>query len=570
MSLQEIPIEHIYVSETASQSARRKHFGKEELEDLISSIATHGVLQPIIVRPRPAAGGYTHELVAGERRFLAAEEAGLEKIPAMVRELADEQVLEVQLIENLQRKDLHPMQEAEGYQELMTKHGHPVEELHDRVGKSRSYVYGRLKLLALCKQAREAFYDDRISASVALLIARIPGHKLQEQALKDLIDPDGQLGYRAAKKIVQETYMLRLKGAPFPVDDPDLHRQAGPCNNCPKRTGNQPELFGDIESADVCTDPVCFNVKRKEHGERLIKAAKADGRDVLAGAAAKKVMPYNNNSYLDGYTRLDATCYADARNRKVRSVIGSDADVTLLQVPNTGEVVEVVKHSVLNAALKKAQPRRQETRRDDGTAARQKKAKLERKFREALYERIRPKLKAPTLQQMAQAIFDRLEYDTIKTLCSVRGYEPPKVKQTYGPATRDHRAVGKGIASMSDETAALFINDCIYARELQVSTWSNTKPERLLAAAADAGVDVKAVRKEVTPKPKKKAAKKKAAKKAARKKVPAVNCLHCGKPLTGKRPGSKYCDNLHEKLAKESRRKKGKAKKKALKKASTA
>lgn len=121
-------------------------------------------------------------------------------------------MIEVQLIDNLQRADVHPMEEAESYQQLMQQHGHPIEELHAKVGKSRSYVYGRLKLLALCKKAREAFYAGELSASIALLIARIPAEKMQQEAAEFVVLDN--MTHREASDWIQSEFMLRLKDAP--------------------------------------------------------------------------------------------------------------------------------------------------------------------------------------------------------------------------------------------------------------------------------------------------------------------------------------------------------------------
>jgi ParB/RepB/Spo0J family partition protein len=276
-----LPLDRIELSRTAAQVARRKRFDAAALSDLADSMRQYGVLQPIICRSTAT----DYELVAGERRYLAAKQAGLAQIPAVVRSLSDAAVIEVQLIENLQRADVHPMEEAEGYQQLMKQHGHPIEELHTKVGKSRSYVYGRLKLLDLCKQARNAFYDGKLSASISLLVARIPGEALQKQALDRVLGGHFRqpMSYRDASDWIQHELMLRLKDAPFPTDDVLLDDQAGPCTTCPKRTGNQPELFGDIQGADVCTDPACHKGKLVAWGERLLEAAEGRGQKVIAG-----------------------------------------------------------------------------------------------------------------------------------------------------------------------------------------------------------------------------------------------------------------------------------------------
>jgi ParB/RepB/Spo0J family partition protein len=180
--VQSIPLASLRVSDTGAQAERRKRFDKAAIAELAESIRTVGLLQPLVVRPRD--DGF--QIIAGERRFLAAQAAGLDTVLAAVRELTDDQVLEVQLIENLQREGLHELVEAEGYEALMKRHGYTVDDLVAKVGKSRAYVYARLKLLALCKEGRKAFYDGKISASIALLVARIPGDSLQQEALKEI------------------------------------------------------------------------------------------------------------------------------------------------------------------------------------------------------------------------------------------------------------------------------------------------------------------------------------------------------------------------------------------------
>lgn len=146
----------------------RKHFG--DLRELAESIAKKGVLQPILVRPK----GKGYELVAGHRRLRAAAAAGLDVVPAMVREMTDEEVLEAQLIENCQRSDIHAMEEAEGYRRLMaSKTGYDAARIAEKVGKSVAYVYDRLKLLSLTPAAQALFLDGKIAAGHAIILARL-------------------------------------------------------------------------------------------------------------------------------------------------------------------------------------------------------------------------------------------------------------------------------------------------------------------------------------------------------------------------------------------------------------
>ncbi len=126
-----------------SQHNARKTFDEAKIKELSASIKEKGVIEPIIIRP--ANGKY--EVVCGERRFRASQMAGITTIPAVIKELDDKQAIEYQIIENLHREDVHPLEEAEGYELLMKKHGYKtVEDIAVKVGKSKGYVYGRLKL----------------------------------------------------------------------------------------------------------------------------------------------------------------------------------------------------------------------------------------------------------------------------------------------------------------------------------------------------------------------------------------------------------------------------------------
>ena len=298
----------------ASKTNPRKHFDKAALQELAESIARHGVLQPIRVRPNGSEG--TYELVAGERRWRAAKIAQLERIPATVRELTDAEVVEIQIIENLHRIDLHPLEEAEGYESLMKcqhadGHAYTADEIAAKVGKSRSYVYQRLKLCALVPAAREAFYDGHLDASKALLVARVPAD-LQKEALERLLGDDYyQPSFREARDMLQREFMLELgKKPPFDVKaiyfaDGKANPIGPPCAECPKRTGNQPELFEDVKSGDVCTDPGCFRAKTAAAAEKQAEELRAKGHEVLIGPEARKILTSDWAPAKKGYARLD-------------------------------------------------------------------------------------------------------------------------------------------------------------------------------------------------------------------------------------------------------------------------
>lgn len=153
----------------------RKHFDKEKLKELARSIEQSGIIEPLLVRPRwhtnKKLTGY--ELAAGHRRYRAAKFAGLGLLPCLVRDLDNTTFLEILTIDNLQREDVHPLEEAQGYKNLLTIEHYNIEKIAQRVGKSDSYVYDRLKLLQLIAPAQELFLNNRFSAGHAILLARL-------------------------------------------------------------------------------------------------------------------------------------------------------------------------------------------------------------------------------------------------------------------------------------------------------------------------------------------------------------------------------------------------------------
>jgi ParB family chromosome partitioning protein len=155
---QTIPVDRIL----ANPDQPRRVFAKEALEDLASSIREKGVIQPLILRPDPNRPEF-YQIVAGERRWRAAQMAKQHEVPAIVRELDDVEVLELAIIENIQRADLNPVEEAAGYRQLMERFGHTQEKLAEALGKSRSYIANALRLLGLPKEVLDMLADGRLS-----------------------------------------------------------------------------------------------------------------------------------------------------------------------------------------------------------------------------------------------------------------------------------------------------------------------------------------------------------------------------------------------------------------------
>lgn len=324
-----------------SKTNPRKSFNRAEMKDLEDSIRSRGVLQPILIRPYHA----NYEIVCGERRYRAALAVGLENIPACIREMDDQEVLEAQLIENMQRSDVHPLEEAEGYKILMTKYekyAENVDEIASKVGKSKSYIYSRLKLLELVPVCRKMFLDGQLTASVALLVARIP-QELQTKAAKEI---EG-LSYRAAEEAIQRDYMLNLRGTGFAKDE-SICPERGSCASCTKRTGNQEMLFPDIKSADVCTDPACFMVKRQAYVQKQEEKARKTGQQVLK---SETVFPYSDQVG-NGFVELDESCPTDPAKRTYKEILAADPEFKpRLAVDSKGKIHEVVKRTDVEKAL---------------------------------------------------------------------------------------------------------------------------------------------------------------------------------------------------------------------------
>lgn len=350
----------------ASPSNPRKRFDDAYIAELAESIKHHGVIQPITVRPLSLDGLFafnqrahpddprpTYEIVVGECRWRAAKLAGLTEISTFCRDLDDKQVLEIQVVENLQRRDVHPIEEAEGYQALMQRHGYKAEEIAAKIGKSRSYVYGRLKFADLCRDARDAFYEGRLDASTALLVARIPGETLQKRATKEVTCGYDQqpLSYRNAKSHILHRYTLSLASATFKPDDATLLPKAGACTDCPKRSGNCRDLFNDIDNPDVCTDPDCFEEKRLARRAALIANAEKRKIPVFLGDEGRAEL----NSEME-YVSLDAEVEGDAHGRTYRQILGDKIKPeALIEYPyGKRDVCECAGFNTLEAALRKA------------------------------------------------------------------------------------------------------------------------------------------------------------------------------------------------------------------------
>ncbi|HHL22611.1 MAG TPA: ParB/RepB/Spo0J family partition protein [Aliiroseovarius sp.] len=210
-----VPIDQIH----PNPDQPRRSFKQSDLDDLAASIREKGVIQPLILRPSPSKAG-EYEIVAGERRWRASQLARLHEVPALIRDYDDTEALEIAIIENIQRADLNPLEEAAGYRDLMERFGHTQEKLGDALGKSRSHIANLLRLLNLPEGIQALVREEKLTAghARALLTAEDPEALAQQIVAKGLSVRETE---RLAKKKARDA---PAKGAEVPQKDADTRQ----------------------------------------------------------------------------------------------------------------------------------------------------------------------------------------------------------------------------------------------------------------------------------------------------------------------------------------------------------
>ena len=196
----------------------RTHFDEASLESLAESIRSHGIVQPLLVRRR----GGQYELIAGERRWRAAKLAGLTRVPVVIKEVPDENLLEIALIENIQRENLNPIEEAQAYKKLIENVGLTQEALATRVGRDRSYITNYLRLLRLPDDLQQLVKEGRLSTGHARTLLAVSHADLQRRLARQIVD--GGLSVRATEQLVHkstEPKAAQPRSAPR-IEDPNV------------------------------------------------------------------------------------------------------------------------------------------------------------------------------------------------------------------------------------------------------------------------------------------------------------------------------------------------------------
>lgn len=339
-----------------SKTNPRKAIDPIALNELSLSISELGVLQPVLLRE--CTGG-RYELVAGERRVRAADKAGLKEIPATVKKLTDEEVLEMQIVENIQRADLTVYEEAQAYGQLEIT-GLKIPVIAGKVSKKPEYITQVLQLLKLEPGLLVTMKKLNIPLPHALLIARIGDHELQKSAWKNVYQNGNLSSYEWTKNYIARHCLLKLAEAPFDTKDEKIFPEMGACTTCQYRTGANANLFSDVKEKDICTKPSCFEEKVNRWWIEKAKNLK-DGERMATAEEMKKMFSYESSTSVDtdsGFRDLNDPHYSAPKKKgkyqTFKALVGNDVDTIIARNPrnkDSFQVYRVAKTSDINKAL---------------------------------------------------------------------------------------------------------------------------------------------------------------------------------------------------------------------------
>ncbi len=505
--VQDIPLERIRESSTNP----RRAFDEAKLKELAENIRVHGVLQAILVRPLVGGPEGTYELVAGARRLRASHLAGKESIPATVRELTDAQCREIQLIENLQRADIHELDEALGYRALMEldPNMYTVEAIAAKVAKSSAYVCGRLKLADLIPAVQTAFYENLLSVAHALEIARLQ-QKDQERALAECFP-----GYRSAASIlkdrkaeavsvrqlrewIEREVRLDLKHAPFDTEDANLLPAAGACSACPKRTGNNPLLFPELRNKSLCTDPACYQAKVQALVQLRVGPLVKEGKEPvqISESPSWQVRTKAPNTLYEGQYRQAERAEECSNTQPAVMVDGRKAGTVLhICADEKCKTHRQFSHYEIS-------PQEREHRRKIALAARVQKESRQR-ILQAVRQRLPGDLSRADFEMIALDYFRRLGHDNHHRLFQVYGWEQKKTKTSWGGNSVDYEKLAQTqIRSMTTADVNRFLVTCSLVPDLYCPGYSSSeilsKEANLMQAAARYKVNASEITARVT------------------------------------------------------------------------
>jgi ParB family transcriptional regulator, chromosome partitioning protein len=480
-SVCDIPIDRI----RESSSNPRRAFDEMKLHELAENIKMHGVLQPIVVRPAPDGVDEAYELVAGARRFRASKLAGKATIPATVRDLADAECQEIQLIENLQRADIHELDEGIGYRSLMDVRPdfYTVETIAAQVAKSPSYVKGRISLTDLVPASQTAFCEGKLTVAHALELARLqpedqeralmecfPGHRNTASILKDR--KAEAMTVRQLRDWIEREIHLDLKNAPFDASDANLLPTAGACSACPKRTGNNPLLFPEIRNKSLCTDPACYQAKIQALVQVRVEPLEKEGHKPVRITSA----PY----WQARSKSPDMLCEGKYRRVEREGECPHTQAAVIVDGREAGTVLRICADENCKTHRQSSRyeisPQEREQRRKLALAIRvQKESRL--RILQAVRQKLPPALARADFEMVALDYFRRLGHDNHHRLFQIYGWEEKKTKTSWGGTSVDHEKLAEAqIREMTTADLNRFLVSCALVPDLYCPGYSSAEP----------------------------------------------------------------------------------------------
>ncbi len=316
-----------------SKTNPRRTFDQHALDELTQSIKDHGLLQPILLRPLDNEKPWKRfEVVCGERRYRASKLAGLNEIMANIRELTDDHAFELQIIENLERRDIHPLHEAEAFQSMLDTGRYQIADVAAKLAKTEVFIVQRLKLNSLIDSIKIEFLEGLLTIGQAIIIARCT-QDIQLKIYKNSrLYGEVKYGTIAQLKNEMENNTRDLTKAMFDITNEKLISACGACTACPKRSGATPQLFEDLAGQDHCFDTVCYSLKVDVHMANKVSDIIRKGRDIYfitgygdqPGKKLSKILEENGKKVLNG-NQYNTHCYSssDPTPRKAMYVGGS-------------------------------------------------------------------------------------------------------------------------------------------------------------------------------------------------------------------------------------------------------
>ena len=307
---------------------------RDNVDDLASSIESDGLLNPITVRERIKG---TYEVVCGHRRFLAYQKLNRKEIPAFIRVLSDEEAIRIQIIENLQREDISPIDEAAQFAILLKKQR--LDWLCSQIAKPIKYVQDRLKLNDLIPEAKEYVRKGIIPLGHSIMISKLTVAD-QNKCVQKCLGAYGDahvtgLTRSQLRDFIEHELTMDMERTPFDTSDKDLVPAAGACTTCLKRSKCAPIMFDDMLDEDRCTDRTCFDNKVKTHLDKIRKEVKEEYGKVASGT-----LGWNSNEIKVGGQTLKAQATPGKNTTPV--VITSSQSVLASSQSQIGKVVHVV------------------------------------------------------------------------------------------------------------------------------------------------------------------------------------------------------------------------------------